>query len=194
WYDVWSATPDHLLVVVGDVSGRGLHAAAVMASLRFATRAYAALGEGPTGILTKLCGLLDIEHDGHLATMVCAEVDLAHRTMTLANAGHPKPIFIDADGGRFIDMPIGPPIGVVAAAEYRSVTIDVPADATFLAFTDGLFERRGELLDIGLERVLAAATEQALPLNDLVGRLYAQLTGDAAADDVAILAVRWHGA
>src|SRR5690242_6203012 len=96
-----------MMVVVGDVSGRGLAAATAMASLRFAVRAYAAQGDAPGTILTKLSELVTVRHDGQFATVLCATIDLASGIMTCANAGHPEPLLTAGDASEFIPLDVG---------------------------------------------------------------------------------------
>ena len=64
--------------------------------------------------------------------------------MTLANAGHPDPLIVDANGARFAEVPIGAPVGVAGGPAYRTVRLTMPPRADLLAFTDGLYERRDE--------------------------------------------------
>ena len=92
WYDAIPLDDERLMIAVGDVSGRGLGAGTVMASLRYSIRAFASQGDMPAAVLTKLTRLLDLGHDRHFATVLCAVVDIAGRTITIANAGHPNPI------------------------------------------------------------------------------------------------------
>ncbi len=158
WYDVIPLDDRRLLVVVGDVTGRGLRAAATMASLRYAIHAYAAQNDPPAVILTKLSKLLNVTTDGQLATVVCAMVDVAGRQVTVTNAGHLPPLVVSGDHGEYLASEVGLPIGVEDGASYQSTTVSVPRGATFLAFTDGLVERRGETLDRGLARLREAAT------------------------------------
>jgi serine phosphatase RsbU (regulator of sigma subunit) len=91
----------------------------------------------------------------------------------------------------FPEMSVGVPIGVERDAPYDELTVEVARGATLLAFTDGLVERRGEILDVGLERLRAAATAQRLALDDLVEKLAHDLGVEAHRDDTAIVAVRW---
>lgn len=191
WYDVISCDDEHFLFVIGDVSGRGLRAAAIMASLHYAIRAYAAEGDQPSTILTKLGALLDVNRQGHFATVLCGYVDLDRGQVTLASAGHFAPLLIDEDGGTYMDIEAGPPIGVKSSAPYRSTTSSVPAQATLLAFTDGLVERRGELLDIGLERLRQAATSEDGGPGSLLARVIADLIPKGSDDDTALLGLTW---
>jgi serine phosphatase RsbU (regulator of sigma subunit) len=189
WYDVIGLADGNVLFVVGDVSGRGLRAAAIMASLRYSIRAYAAQGDAPQVILSKLTKLIEIVRDGHFATVLCGVVDVAEHRVTLANAGHPNPLVIDASGSSFVQTRVGPPVGV-ATNEYEPVTVSVPAHGTLLAYTDGLFERRRENPDVSLERLRSAAVADA-SLDHLLDGLLDALTPDGAHDDTAILALRW---
>ena len=191
WYDVIDLDGRRLLLVVGDVSGRGLHAATTMASLRYAIRAYAAQDDGPPDILNKIGRLVDVAESGQLATVLCAMVDPEHRQLTVTSAGHLPPLLISDGEGRFVDVEVGLPIGVEADALYRSTTVTVPPSATVVAFTDGLVETRGESLDEGLERLRAAATRHHEGLPELLGTLVTELVDGGSDDDIAIVGVRW---
>ena len=193
WYDVMLVGTDHLLVVVGDVSGRGLEAATLMASLRYAIRAFGSQGDDPSTILGKLNDLDRADREGRFATVLCAVIDLASGTATIANAGHPNPLLLAPSGeGRFIETAVGVPVGVVAAARYEPVTVPISSGATLLAFTDGLFERRGESVDAGMARLREAAMAGNGSLDDLLGRVVTELTREGPADDAALLGLRWH--
>ncbi len=191
WYDVVQLDPDHVLFVVGDVSGRGLTAGTIMASLRYAIRAYAAQGDSPATILGKLAELIDVGASGHFATVLCGLIDVPRHEVTLANAAHPEPLLVDADQARFVSTNVGVPIGVEPTSPYIPITLTVPPTATLLAFTDGLVERRGEVLDVGLERLREAAARNHESIDALLVDLGARLTPDGPADDIAILGVQW---
>jgi serine phosphatase RsbU (regulator of sigma subunit) len=167
-----------------------LRAATVMASLRYAIRAYAAQGDDPTVILGKLAKLIDIVRDGHFATVLCGRVDMVNRVLTIANAGHPNPLMIDGRRAEFVSTKVGPPIGVPGGT-YETVSVAIPAEATLLTYTDGLFERRGENPDVGLARLRDAANGDS-SLDGLLDGLLRDLTPDGAHDDTAILGMRWH--
>jgi len=191
WYDVIPLDDQRLLVVVGDVSGRGLRAAATMASLRYAIHAYAAQNDPPAAILTKLSRILSVTETGQIATVLCAVVDLGSRQVTVATAGHLPPLLISDGHGEYVDGEIGVPIGAQAGAAYKSITVPAPPSATLLAFTDGLVERRGEELDRGLERLRTAATADHQGLPELLGTLVAELRHGPSEDDTAIVGLRW---
>ncbi len=193
WYDVIPLEGDRLLVVVGDVSGHGLRAAATMASLRYAIHAYAAQNDPPETILAKLSRLLNVKVSGQMATVLCALIDVRGRLITLASAGHLPPLVISDDDGRYLECNVGLPVGVERDAVYTSSTTKVPARSTLLAFTDGLVERRGESLDVGLDRLRlrAAAGVDREQLQDLLSRLVADLRNGPTEDDTAIVGVKW---
>jgi Stage II sporulation protein E (SpoIIE) len=190
WYDVIELGEHRLLLVVGDVSGKGLPAATAMATLRFAIHAYAADGDEPTIFLPKLSGLVSVYEDSHLATVLCAVIDATTRQVTITNAGHLPPLVIANGGSSFVDTPVGLPVGIDRAAAYSSVTVSVPPGATFLAFTDGLVERRGESIEVGLERLRAEVSSNHVPLEQLLTRVVHDLRHDAP-DDTAVAGIRW---
>jgi serine phosphatase RsbU (regulator of sigma subunit) len=191
WYDLIAQDDRRWLLVVGDVSGRGLRAATTMASLRYAIRAYAAQHDPPATILTKLSSLVNVSQDGQLATVLCLLLDSERREIHLTSAGHLPPLLISGRRADYLDCEVGLPIGVDAAAAYVSRTISVPATGTLLAFTDGLVERRGESLDEGLARLRDAATGHDDALPELLGRLVAELHSQPSEDDTAIVGLRW---
>ena len=191
WYDVIETGDGRAVFVVGDVSGRGLPAATVMASLRHAIRAYAMQGDGPATILTKLARLVSVAEDGHFATVLCGSLDIARREVVLANAGHPRPLMIDGSGAAFVATEVGVPVGTAPEPTYRPATMTVPPRATLLLYTDGLFERRGETVDAGLERLRQVATPGDLALDARLDRVLEGLAPGRGSDDTAILGLRW---
>jgi serine phosphatase RsbU (regulator of sigma subunit) len=191
WYDVIPIDDNRFLFVLGDVSGRGVEAATIMARLHFAIRAYAIQGDEPQVILAKLGRLLSIELDKSFATVLCGVVDVADHVITLVNAGHPPILLLSGTTGHFLATNIYPPVGVEDATQYEPVQLDIPAGATIVAFTDGLVERRGETIDAGLERLRALSTERPLALDDLLTKILTESTAAEYHDDTAILAVRW---
>lgn len=192
WYDLIAIDDRTALFVVGDVSGRGLDAAVVMASLRYAIRAYAAQGDAPALILTKLSDLVSVERAGHFATVLCAQCDIDRHEITVANAGHLPPLLICGDTAEFLTISTGLPVGVSSRPAYGEVIVPVPSGATLLAFTDGLVERRGENLDAGLQRLRDLAVGDEGSLEEFLTTLVGGLTNGGSDDDTALLGVRWH--
>lgn len=195
WYDVIRCDEGSLIFAVGDVSGRGVPAANTMASLHFAIRAYAAQGDSAPVILEKLTSLLDIARDGHFATVLLGHVDVLEHTTTLVSAGHLPALLVWGENGsrdaRFLHTHSGSPIGVFRPGSYEPVTVSVPPGGRLLAYTDGLVERRGEHLDVGLERLRQAVITQADTDRDTLDQVVQTLTGDEARDDIALLELRW---
>jgi serine phosphatase RsbU (regulator of sigma subunit)/type II secretory pathway pseudopilin PulG len=191
WYDLVEIDDQRVLLVVGDVSGHGLRAATTMASLRFAALAYASSDPQPGSVLSRLSNFVNDQPHSYFATALCAVIDVDGHRVTVASAGHIAPLLIEGATGRFVELEVGVPIGVAREAPYLEVTISVSPGATLLAFTDGLVERRGEVLDVGLSRLREAATAKPLALDDLVEMLARDLASDGHHDDSAILGVRW---
>ena len=191
WYDVIDLDGRRLLLVVGDVSGRGLRAATTMAELRYAIRAYAAQSDGPAEILNKTSRLVNVSESGQLATVLCATVDMEARQLDITSAGHLPPLVLSNGDSHYADAEIGLPIGVQAGTVYRSTTVIVPPEATVVAFTDGLVERRGENLDTGLDRLRRAATSHHVALPELLQTLVSEMASGGSQDDIAIVGVRW---
>lgn len=190
WYDLMPLPDGRFFFVVGDVSGRGVEAGAVMASLRFAIRAYAGDGLEPEAVLVRLAHLLDLDRDKHFATVLCGIGDVASREITIANAGHPPPLLLADGAGEFVRTAVGPPIGVSRFAEYPATTVVAPRGATLIAYTDGLIERRGEDLADSLRRLRTAATQAGGDLDDLLVHLVRSFSAEAP-DDTALLGLRW---
>jgi serine phosphatase RsbU (regulator of sigma subunit) len=162
-----------------------------MAALRFAIHAYAAQHDPPAAILNKLSYLLNVADSGQLATIMCALVNIERREITLTSAGHLPPLLISNGDSRYLETEVGLPIGVEAGGTYSSMTVSMPPGATLVAYTDGLVEHRGENLDDGLARLREVATRQDAPLPQLLRTLVDELRDGPAADDIAILGLRW---
>ncbi len=129
WYDVLPLDDGRLLLVIGDVSGRGLRAATVMASLRYAIHAYAAQGDAPDLILTKLSKLLDVERDGGFATVLCGTIDV--RAADDHRQRRPPPARCCVGDGTPSSSRIdtGVPVGVDGPVRYESVEVTIPPHA-----------------------------------------------------------------
>jgi PAS domain S-box-containing protein len=191
WYDVVPLDDDRTLLVVGDVVGRGIGAAAIMGALRHSTRAHALDGDGPAEILRKLARVVQVGHDDQFATMWCARYDRRRGELVVANAGHPPPVLVAAGrGAALAHTPVGVPVGVGGGAAYIEGGLSLePGDRLFV-YTDGLVERRGEHLDAGFERLLAAVgATSGLALDDQLAALLAAMADGEPSDDTALLAL-----
>ena len=191
WYSVVAVDDTRFAFVVGDVSGRGVSAATIMARLRFTVRAYLVEGHPPETVLDMCARQIDVDDDGHFATILVGVGDLQSREITLANAGHLNPLLISGDDASFVSTRLGPPLGVTAS-RYGSKTTVMPVGSTLIAFTDGLVERRTEGLEVGLQRLRTLATSQEeQTLEGLVEGLVTGLAASGTEDDIAVLAFRW---
>lgn len=191
WYDVIALDDKRLVFFVGDVSGRGLRAATTMASLRYAVRAYVAQGDGIETVVAKLAQLFDKEQSSQFATVLAGELDSTSHECRLVSAGHFYPLLVDEDGARYVSGEIEPPVGVATPLRPRAVTINLPSSGTLLAFTDGAIERKGEGIDVGLERLRLAATNQGGSIEATLDRLLTDVVPDGADDDVVVVGLRW---
>ena len=192
WYDVITRPSGSCVFVVGDVSGQGLPAATTMAALRFAVRAYLAQDDDIATVLTRLRALLDITVDHQFATVLLGELDPATGTVRLVSAGHFAPLLVSGGRAELLECPVAPPVGVATSAAPAVAELRVSGPATLLAFTDGAVERRGEVIDTGLERLrstAAAADGQRLPV--VLDRLMDATTAQGGRDDTVILGLRW---
>ncbi len=194
WYDIVDTGDGRALVMIGDVSGHGLRAATTMAALRHAALAYAAQDHNPAAVLARLSDFVNSDPHEHFATMLCALIDVRAHRLTVASAGHMAPLLIDgadSSDGRFVELAANVPIGVARNSPYEEVTVTVAPSTTLIAFTDGLVERRGEIIDTGLARLRTAATGRQLPLDDLLTMLAHGLASEGHHDDTAIVGIRW---
>ncbi len=183
WHDTFALPDGRVAVVIGDVVGRGLGAASAMGQLRSALRALAGAGHGPAVVLGHLDTFVEQVPDARYATVAYAEVDPDGGGVCFASAGHLPPLLLPRaelflDGG-------SPPLGVVLPGQPRGqAELTLAAGEGLLLYTDGLVERRGESLDTGLDRLVAAVRDRAgAQPDELVVALYDELLSDAAGDD-----------
>ncbi|RFU84971.1 PAS sensor protein [Streptomyces triticagri] len=191
WYDVITLGGGRTALVIGDVMGRGVRAAAVMGQLRTAVRAYARLDLPPHEVLQLLDGLAAEIDASQIATCVYAIHDPTEARLTFASAGH-LPILVrdENDGLHRAAEPTGPPLGT-GGWQHASGTIPFTPGSTAVLYTDGLVERRGEDIDHGvelLERALAGATGPPKVICDRLIRALG-VTADHD-DDVAVLVLQ----
>ncbi|GGK33445.1 hypothetical protein GCM10010124_27720 [Pilimelia terevasa] len=190
WYDVFPLPSGWTGVVIGDVSGHGLRSAVIMGRLRSALRSYALICDDPAETLDMLDRKIHHFEAGNLATALYAMVSPDCATVRLSLAGHLPPVL--AAAGReaeLVSAPVDPPLGIGSVRPVRhSTDIAFPPGAALVCYTDGLVERRDEVIDVGLARLVAAV--RTGPAEEICGRI--MLTTDVArpTDDIALLAVR----
>ena len=191
FYDVISLEDKRLAVFVGDVMGRGVTAAAAMAQMRSAIRAYIAIDPSPATVLHKLDLMFATYEIAQLVTLVYLVFDPARDELQSVNAGHPPPMVRRADGTvEHLAYETGAPLGSHVAERVASLGSFHSGDA-LVAFTDGLIERRTEDIDRGQARL--AEHGQLLAAEDLAGaldELVESVRDHGRTDDVAAVAVR----
>jgi PAS domain S-box-containing protein len=191
WYDVIELGGGRTALVVGDVMGRGVHAAAVMGQLRSAVRAYARLDLPPADLLESLDGLVRDLGEDQIVTCIYAVFDPADRKLRYANAGHLPPIVVTP--GRSGE-PIGaeepnPPLGV-GPFNLTQHEVDLRAGTRVMLYTDGLVERRGEDLEKGIDTLARRAGDLVGPVAGVPEQLVAEMLPEGPDDDVALLIAR----
>jgi len=195
WYDALELPSRRLGLVIGDVVGHGVRAAALMGELRSGLRAFASEGRSPADTLARLEAFAVATHGvGMLATALFLVLDLDTGRATCASAGHPPPLLLLPDGSaRYCEITASAPLGLGHPDGFASATVAVPDGATLVLFSDGLVERRGEVIDEGLERLVDAIGD-VRPLADpdeLCTRIISRIeAGGAAGDDIALLVAR----
>jgi CheY-like chemotaxis protein/anti-sigma regulatory factor (Ser/Thr protein kinase) len=193
WYDALVLPHGEIGIAIGDVVGHGIGAAALMSELRSALRAYV-LAEplSPSTALTSLNALAVQTHKEMVATLLYMVIDPERGEAHFASAGHPPPLLIGADGeARYLEHRHAPPLGVAAHSRYEDAAAELAPGATVLLYTDGVVERRGETLDVGLERLQDAALAAPQALDALCSQvLRVALNGAGVQDDAALLALR----
>ena len=190
WYSVIGVDDDRFAFVVGDVSGHGVDAVAVMAHARFTLRAYLVDGDTPQRALEKCSRQFDIAVDEHMVTAVVGIGNWRTGEFVISTAGHPPPLLITGDRVEYLETPVGPPLGI-GRSSYKSATFTLPEESTLILYTDGLIERRTENIDAGMQRLTdVVAPIAADPLDSLLDQVLASLRDEDAADDIAVLALR----
>lgn len=187
WHDAFVLPSGALALVVGDVVGHGLEAAIAMAQLRGAVRAFAAVSS-PSELLDRLDAFVDSLPAADMTTLVYVELDPTTGRFRYACAGHPPPLIVSATGvSRLLWGARSTPLGSLFRSR-RVESIDVLGEAERLVlYTDGLVERRGEALDVGFDRLLAATAHDVASV-DFVDRLaVTMLDGVLQRDDVCLL-------
>ncbi|MGW3288549.1 SpoIIE family protein phosphatase [Streptomyces sp. NPDC001002] len=192
WYDVIPLPDNHVALVIGDVQGHNAGAATLMSQMRTALRAYAVEGHPPDVVVSHANRLLmDLETD-LFATCCYVDVDMEEGFAWYVRAGHLPPMLRHPDGG--IEMPDaegGPPLGVVAQADFPMSPLRLQPGTVIALTTDGLVESSDADIDEGLDR-LAHELSAADPAHlDLVAD--ALLVGARRSDDVALLLLRYDG-
>lgn len=202
WYDVIPLPGARVALVVGDVVGHGLHAAATMGRLRTAVHNFAALDLPPDELLAHLDDLItriddDAAAEGKTeavtgATCLYAVYDPVSGRCVLARAGHPGPALVSPDGTvTFPDIPVAPPLGVGGGLPVETAELRLAADSRLVLYTDGLVEVRGRDIDVGLGMLSKAlAATHGAGLDDTCQAVLDAMLRTRPRDDVALLVAR----
>jgi PAS domain S-box-containing protein len=213
WFDVIELSGSRVGLVVGDVVGHGIHAAAAMGRLRTAVLSLADVDPTPDELLTRLDDLvlrLSGESGGGTdgavdrgvgrtalgtaadmgATCLYAVYDPVSGCCSMARAGHLAPVLIAQDGtASFLEIPAGPPLGL-GGLPFESIDVQLPEGSLLAFYTDGLVESREHDIDVGLEALCQALAAPADSLETLCDHVMATLLPDRPSDDAALLLVR----
>jgi serine phosphatase RsbU (regulator of sigma subunit) len=194
WFDVIELPERRIGLVIGDVMGHGIAAAAFMGQLSVALRAYAVEGHGPATVLERLESLLPAMANERIATVVYAILEPDGR-LTFANAGHPPPVVLTSDGQvSFLTEGLSIPIGVGAAnIPHREHVTVLPPGATLLLYTDGLIESRDRAISHGLTALENRLREPSESLDELCDAAVGAGSDGPDADDACLLAARITG-
>lgn len=202
WYDVIPLSGARVALVVGDVVGHGLHAAASMGRLRAAVQTLADLDLQPDELLARVDDLVvrlsdeaEAAAEGPAvvgATCVYAIYDPIARKIVVARAGHPSPAIAHLrEPVEFPDIPAGPPLGL-GGLPFESAEIAVEEGSIIALYTDGLIEASDRDVDVGMERLCFTLAHPDRPLEEICDIMVRTLLPDRPRDDVAFLIARTH--
>ncbi|WP_180687589.1 SpoIIE family protein phosphatase [Streptomyces gossypiisoli] len=199
WFDVIPLSGARVALVVGDVVGHGMRAAATMGRLRTAVRTLADVDLPPDELLTHLDDLIihlatdeaGTEGAGGIGTTCLYVVyDPVSRHCTLARAGHPPPAVVSPDGAVYLlDVPVGPPLGL-GGLPFETVETELAEGSILALYTDGLLQTRDHDIDDALDGMFAALSRPASTLETVCDRVLTGLLTHRPEDDVALLVAR----
>ncbi len=211
WFDVIPLSGARVALVVGDVVGHGIDAAATMGRLRTAVRTLANLDLPPDELLARLddlvIGLMETRRDGGAggeegaaassagfmgATCLYAVYDPVSRVCTMARAGHLPPAVLAPDGTvQFPDLPAGPPLGL-GALPFEAVELELAEGSLLALYTNGLVETADRDIGVGMARLSRALAEPGTTLQEIGGNVVSALLTGPPSDDAALLLARTH--
>ncbi|ARF59265.1 protein phosphatase [Streptomyces gilvosporeus] len=205
WFDVIPLSSSRVALVVGDVVGHGMHAAATMGRLRTAARNFAELDLAPDEVLThldNLVGRLDRD-EGHEdptadrtgiigATCLYTIYDPTSQQCVMARAGHPPPALVHPDGAvTFPDLPAGPPLGL-GGLPFETAAFDLPEGSQLVLYTDGVLGHRHRDVDTALDRLRRALAQPSRPPEETCEAVLRTVAPHHPDDDIALLVARTH--
>ncbi|MGR4879902.1 SpoIIE family protein phosphatase [Streptomyces sp. LARHCF249] len=203
WFDVIPLSGARVALVVGDVVGHGIRAAATMGRLRTAVRTLADVDLPPDELLTHLDDLIihlaadeaDRDAAGEAAggigtTCLYVVYDPVIRRCTVARAGHPPPVVISPEGSVYLlDVPPGPPLGL-GGLPFETIEVELAEGSVIALYTDGLLQARDHDIDEALDDMFAALSRPAATLDTVCDRVLTAMLTHPPDDDVALLVAR----
>jgi serine phosphatase RsbU (regulator of sigma subunit) len=191
WWDVLHLPEGRVGLIVGDVSGHGVHVAPSMAKLRHSIDGVLMHGASPAEAVSAASRLLEVNRPGSYATAFVSVYDPATHRLTYSRAGHPPPLVLVGTEVVQLDHPGGTLLGI-NSAERTQTTVELPDDFELIAFTDGLVEEPGLDYDDGVDRLVRAARAlpPALAGQTRAEQLVADVVGTTGRDDVCVVMVR----
>ncbi|QPP07899.1 SpoIIE family protein phosphatase [Streptomyces bathyalis] len=195
WFDVIPLSGHRVALVVGDMMGHDIHAAAGMGQLRTAMHTLARLDLEPVDLLTRLDNIVEISPAMQHATCVYAVYNTVTRECSIASAGHPPPMLRHRDSSTgLIPVEPGVPLGIgLGVPDYPVTDLVLPEGGTLALYTDGLIEQRGKDIDEGIESLrstLAAPGPSILSVQDWCDNVVGKLAPWSAGDDLVVLMAR----
>ena len=192
WFDALKLPDGKLGLVVGDVVGKGVQAAASMAQLRNAIRAFSVERLKPSSVLVRLNRLAEEVLETSFATLAYLALEPDTGMCRFSSAGHPPPAVAYPDGRvELLESGRGLPLGTGIRTTYRQETFELPAGSVIILYTDGLVERRGRSIDEGLEALRNAVAGAPEDPDRLLEHILEHVVGsDERGDDIAVLAAR----
>ncbi|MEV5472355.1 SpoIIE family protein phosphatase [Streptomyces sp. NPDC052207] len=201
WYDVIPLPRDRVALVVGDVVGHGIAAAAAMGRLRIALHTLADMDLPPAVLLSRLDRTVvrlaqekadhaDLAVPSLAATCLYVVYDPIERLLDVTRAGHPPPVVVDPAGRATVpEVPAGVPIGL-GVGLYESARMKIPDGTLIALYTDGLVESRSEDIESGIHRLAAALAHPPAALHELSAKAVATVRSDPPSDDATLLLAR----
>jgi len=189
WYDA-IPTSEGVSLIIGDVQGHSIAAAATMAQLRSAVRAFTAVSHAPGEVMAGVNRTLIDLDPGLLASCCYLHVAADTHHAQAVTAGHPPPLLRRPDGTtEVLDLDIGPLLGVERTSAYPTTPVDLPPGSVLALYTDGLVEEPGADIDVGIDRLRSSlAHARADSLDELADRLLHNARRSSyRADDIALM-------
>ena len=189
WYDLFELPRGRIGIAIGDVVGHGVRAAALMGQLRTALRAYAVEDHSPARTLELLDRYVQALPEFAMATAAYAVLDPDVGALCIASSGHLPPIIVSGGTARVVELAPAAPLGAFPYGSCREYELELGVGELLVFYTDGLVERRGESLTVGIAG-LKEAVSSASSAEEACRLAVGQVVVEALRDDVAIVVVR----